>query len=307
MKKFCQSLLCLCMIVALFVPFAAGCDFPTTAGGSAKGASDIEVTDPVFGFVPEDEYDPETFDFDTAFKYIELAVDTQYMLFISFDVTARRDNNGQSLLNVDFTFDTLDVLDGTMEDVSTGMIQTMVFTDAVTGVTGKTSTVSFKIPDRSASPKTINIIVRLTPLQAGQSHISIGYRYDPSVSDSPGTSPENYRLVGSDGHTKNINVKKVKIETPVLGMNETLGFLTWKHVKNADYYCIYEEGNAEPLKDADGETTYVRPNDISIGGEMTYNIGSILTGIHLLRIRAFSNNSNILASDFSEILQYTGW
>ena len=41
------------------------------------------------------------------------------------------------------------------------------------------------------------------------------------------------------------------------------------------------------------------------GSEIIYNIGQYISGYHMLVVRAFSNNSNILSSDNSNILTYT--
>ena len=164
-------------IIALCFVLTA-CSGGTTAGGSATGSSDIEISDPVFGFIRAEDYDPETFDIETAAQWTTLDVDAEYYLFLTLDIAARRDNDGQSLLNINITFDALNILQGTMEDVSTGMIEEMTFQDANTGNVGKTTTVSFKIPSLSAEPKTINMIVSLQPVKVGESHIIIGYDYD---------------------------------------------------------------------------------------------------------------------------------
>lgn len=289
--------ICIAVIIAvsLLIPLAA-CS-GTTAGGSAKGSSDIEISTPSFGFVKAEEYDPDpnTFDFnDSAPAWTALDVDTDYYLFISLTITSRRDNDGQSMLAIDLTFDALNIMDGTMQDVSTGYIQDMTFTDATTGNIGKTTTISFKIPDKSAEPKTIKMIVALKPVTAGESHIIIGYRYD--------TSGE-YKLLGSDGYTKNLKIETVKLETPVLTLT-SMGSLSWKNVKNADYYCIYESGQQDPLTDYLGNVIYVKSEGISVGGEMTYNIGEYISGYHNIKIRAFSNNANILQSDYSNSVEY---
>lgn len=289
MKKIFCVLLC---VLALCLSCSACAGSGVTAGGSATGSSDIEISDPVFGFVRASEYDPENFDMDSASKWTDLDLDEEYYLFLSLNVTARRDNDGQSLLSVNVTFDALNILDGTMEDVSSGLMEEMTFIDAGTGDIGKTTTVSFKIPSLSAEPKTINMIVRLQPMQVGQSHIIIGYDYD---------APSEYRLLGSDGYTKNLQIKPVKIDTPVLELTE-LGVLTWKHVKNAEYYQIYEAGSSQPLTDITGEAITVYPNGTSEGGDMYQDID--LTGYHELVIRAFNSREGILTSDYSNSVVY---
>lgn len=293
MKKF-FKVLALSLIIALVaIPFTA-CGDGMTKGGSATGSSDIEISDPDFGFVKSEDYNPETFDMATVGRWTSLDVDTEYYLFITFDVTSRRNNDGQSLLNVDFTFDALDILQGTMEDVSTGMIEEMTFQDAGTGKIGKTTTISFKIPSLSAEPKTINMIVSLKPMQVGESHIIIGYRYDAS---------SEYKLLGSDGYTKNLKIQSVKIATPELTVNE-MGWLTWKHVKNADYYCLYVDGASIPLTDLFENTIYITSESTSVGSSMIFNIREYLTEYHMVQIKAFSNNPNINASDNSEYVDF---
>ena len=293
MKKLFNAIV-ICLVLALSVSVFAACDDGTTAGGSAKGSSDIEISDPEFGFIKEEDYDPESFDFDTSQKWTNLDVDAEYYLFIEFSVTSRRNNDGQSLLNVDFTFDALDIMQGTMEDVSTGLIEEMTFNDASTGRPGKTTTISFKIPDKSSKPKTINMIVRLKPMQKGESHIIIGYRYD---------APDQYKLLGSDGYTKNLKIQSVQIVTPELSVTE-MGALTWKNVKNADYYCIFEAGSSTPLTDWNDEVIYIRTEGTSVGGTMIFNVGEFLIGYHALVIRAYSNNKNIEPSNYSDPVEH---
>ncbi|MGN0814505.1 MAG: hypothetical protein ACI4MH_04650 [Candidatus Coproplasma sp.] len=297
MKRIYRILLALVILCATVLPVAACGEATTTVGGSATGASDIEISDPVFGFVKAENYnlDPENFDINSTFNWATLQVDTTYYLFVTFDVTARRNNDGQSLLHVNFTFDALEIMDGTMEDVSSGMIVDMTFKDALTGHTGKTTTISFKIPSQSTNPKTINMIVSLKPVQIGESHIIIGYDYD-----APG-----YNLLGSDGYTKNLTVASVQIETPVLSVT-SMGALQWKNVKNADYYCIYESGSQSPIRDFMGNIIYVLADGVSVGGVMTFNIGLYIQNYHTLVIRAFSNDTkNILMSDFSNAIEFT--
>ena len=252
----------------------------------ATGSSDITISEPVFGFISEDEYDPSTSVIDTSKKWTSLDVDKAYYLFLSFDVNSVRDNDGQSLLDVKITFDSIDVMEGTIEDVGTGNIQNLIITDAGTGNVGRTTTASFKIPAFSSETKTIEMIVKLSPVNIGESHIIISYNYDSDCN-----------LLGSDGYTKNLEIKQVKIETPELNVNG-MGLLSWEHVKNAEYYKIYE--NNEEVRDENGEPIVVRATDYSVGSEIVYNIGNLVTGYHYFTIRAFSNNSNlILPSDHS--------
>ena len=285
-------LISLTLTVVLLACSFVACGDGMTKGGSATGSSDITVSDPVFGFISEAEYDPATSVIDTSKKWTALDVDTSYYLFLSFDVTAKRDNDGQSLLDLNITFDALNVMDGTIEDVSTGMIESLVFTDAVTGNVGKTTTASFKIPSLSAEPKTIEMIVKLRPVDVGESHIMIGYDYDPEG---------EYKILGSDGYTKNLKINEVQIEAPVVSVTD-MGLLSWNHVKNAEYYMVYENGVA--LQDYMGQPIVITAEGYAIGSAIQYAIGNDIVGFHNVMIKAFSSNKNVLESNYSNAVSH---
>ena len=272
------------LTIVLLACSLVACGDGMTKGGSATGSSDITVSDPVFGFISEAEYDPATSVIDTSKKWTALDVDTSYYLFLSFDVTAARDNDGQSLLDLNITFDALNVMDGTIEDVSTGMIESLVFTDAVTGNVGKTTTASFKIPSLSSEPKKIEMIVKLRPVDVGESHIMIGYDYDPEG---------EYKILGSDGYTKNLKINEVQIESPAL---------SWNHVKNAEYYMVYENGVA--LKDYLGKDIVITAEGYAVGSAIQYAIGNDIVGFHNVMIKAFSSNKNVLESNYSNAVSH---
>ncbi|MBO5286959.1 MAG: hypothetical protein J6B34_02420 [Clostridia bacterium] len=268
-------------------------DNSTTKGGSATGSSDITVSDPEFGFIREEEYDPATSVIDTSKKWTTLDVDTSYYLFLSFDITSARDNDGQSLLDLNITFDALNVMDGTIEDVSTGDISSLVFTDAVTGNIGKTTTASFKIPALSSEPKKIEMIVKLRPVDVGESHIIIGYNYDAG---------SEYKILGSDGYTKNLQINEVQIETPVLSVEEP-GILIWNNVKNAEYYMLYENG--QPVKDFKGDDIVISSEGYMVGGQIRYSLVGQLFGFHNIEVRACSSNKNIKPSSYSNVISFS--
>ena len=291
-----KKLILLLIIVSLacLVLACGGNSSSTTKGGSATGSSDIQVSDPVFGFISEEEYDPAV-GVDTSKKWTSLDVDTSYYLFLSFDVSSMRDNDGQSLLDLNITFDSLDVMDGTIEDVSTGMIQSLTFTDAVTGNKGKTTTASFKIPALSAEPKKIDMIMKITPMNVGESHIIIGFNYD---------TDEDYKILGTDGYTKNLKINSVKIDAPTIEVLDP-GVLSWTHVKNAEYYMIYETGISNPVCDFTGNPIVISTEGYTVGSPMQFSLVGQLLNFHNIQIRAFSSNPNILTSDYSNSVGYT--
>ena len=136
------------------------------------------------------------------------------------------------------------------------------------------------------------MIIKLRPVNIGESHIIISYEYD---------SPDNCKILGSDGHTKNLEVKQVKIQTPELTVNST-GLLSWQNLKNADYYMIYENG--APVKDLNGKDIVIEATGYDVGSTIYYNIGNHVTGFHYFQIRAFSQNKNILTSDYSNPVEH---
>lgn len=300
MKRIIKNLTLFLALIFATVCFAA-CDNGLTKGGSARGASDIEIGEPQYGFVKAEDYDAETFSIENSNNWSNLDVDTEYYLIMTFDVTSVQNNDGQSLLHVNITFDALDVMEGTMEEANTGNHQEMYFEDATTGRQGKVTTITFKISPSSAEPKTINMIIKLKPVQVGESHILIGFEYDPSTAVG---SADDYKMNGSDGHTKNLRIRPVVIEAPVLSLGE-LSTLTWKNVKNADYYMFYETGVDTPIKDWDGEPLKVNAENFSVGADMAFNIGQYIYGLNSIVIRAFSNNPNITASSFSNSVTST--
>ena len=276
------------IIALMLMSLLTSCGDGTTPGGSASGPSDITVSDPVFGFVSEEEYE-ETGVVDMNKKITSLDVDTSYFLFMNFEISSARNNDGQSLLNVKITFDALDIMEGTIEDVSTGMISEISIENAETGKTGKQTTVSFKIPPLSSKPKAIEMIIKLKPLNVGESHIIIDYDYN---------TEEECKILGSDGYTKNLKINRVQIEAPVININER-GTVEWNHVKNAVYYMIYDQGSATPIKDYDGKDIVISAEGYSVGSNILFNIGEYITGYHSIVVRAFTNNPNIDNSDYS--------
>ncbi len=278
MKRLKHFIMTACIIAVALLCFTSCDEKPT----------DITISEPVFGFVSEEDYDPGA-SIDTSHKWSKLQVDLSYYLFLSLDVTAARDNAGQDLIDINITFDSLNIMEGTIEDVNTGVIENLIFTDAITGNLGKTTTASFKIPASSDEPKKIEMVIKLRPVNVGESHIIIGYNFDSS---------DGGKILGSDGYTKNLKIEQVKVETPELNVNN-MGLLSWKHLKNADYYMIYE--NNTPVCDINGNPIVIDSTGYFVGSEMYYNIGNDVTGYHYFQIRGFSNNKNIVPSDFSNI------
>ena len=124
MKRVLKGMLALAFAAVFCMVFFAGCEDmgESSVWGGESAYSDVDVTDPIYGFIKEEDYDPETFDLENATQWTTFDVDTEYFAVINFVVTSRKDNAGQGLLNVQISFDKLDVLHGTVEDVNTGIV-----------------------------------------------------------------------------------------------------------------------------------------------------------------------------------------
>lgn len=284
-----------CLLAAVMcVGLAAGlsaCDF--AGEGEAVGPSDIEISAPKYFFASAEEWEDPNFDFSTADDHRDLLVDTEYYARIDFDVTACKDNDGKRMFTIFITFDQLNVLKVTIEEVNTHISQTTV----VDANTGQQASAKFRIPSARDEPKHYFIIVRMTPLVVGSSKIIIHYECDGEDFTDTANS--------SMGHTQNVDIIPVKIETPVLTYSESTCTLEWNHVKNADYYELYEGYSTEPLTDFEGKVIYVNPEAITVGNKTGIDLDAYLSpGTHRIRIRAFNNNpNNIIPSDYSEILE----
>ena len=292
MRKFKKILVIFFAVCAC--AFTLGACSTTTKGGSAKGSTDLDISSPQFDFVRSEEYDPETYVFNPNKKWTDLDVDTAYYMFLTFDVAAMRNNDGQSVLNVNITFDALNVLDATVQEANTGNYIEAQFIDGSTATLGKKMALSFKVPQESAKPKTIAMTIELKPVSEGESHIIIGYEYN-----EPG-----YKLSGSDGHTQNLKINKVQLERPVVTLDE-FGALNWKHVKNADYYYVYKSTDTNnPLTDPFGDPIIVEADMYATGDIITLPIFQYIYGYYSLVVRAFSDNPNITPSAVSQPVSY---
>lgn len=271
-----------------------------------KGSSDIEISDPVFNLATVEDFDKNG-KWNLNADAMKLNVDTEYYLNMSFDVEALKDNDGQSMLGVKITFDEVDILSYKMQGIGTGIYSSWDSdeSDSDTGKIEDVIVMSFRIPHKKSEPMTIDAKIKLKPLKAGDSQMSVNFEYNkPDGVEIDKNDPDaKYKILGSDGYTMNIEVKKVKIEAPTLRVDE-MGNIRWNHVKNAVQYKIYEMGSNVPLKNKDGEDIIIEAENFSVGSEMICNIGEHLRDVHIIHIRAFSHNASIDPSDYSNFVQH---
>lgn len=270
--------LCLSAMLMLF-----SCNNDEDGEKYGEGASDIEITNTNYGFIDEETYNGgKTLITDTT-KSTNLKADTVYYCLIEFDIVARELNDGTSLLNVIVKFDNLGVTNGTTEEAGTGNVTEMRFTDAVTGKDVKQATLGYKIPSDPSKPKTIKLLVRMEPVSKGQSHISVSF--EPAVKNE-------FKILGDDGITKNLEVESVKIEAPVIEVDRDKKEVTWNHVKYADYYIIYF-GEAQINFDKVADNT-------PVGYKFTFDLSEFLEKTDIRKatvyISAYSDNDIFVGS-----------
>jgi hypothetical protein len=250
-----------------------------------EGTSDVEIANFDYGFIEEENYkDRETTIADTK-RSTNLDVDTVYYCLMEFDVMARKLNDGTSLMNVLVKFDNLGVANGTTEEAGTGNMTEMTFTDAGTGTDSKISTLAYKIPSDPDKVKKIRILVRMLPVSIGESHISVSFE--------PKEFGE-FKILGDDGVTKNLNVVRVQIKAPEITVDRTNLKVKWTHVKHADYYIIFFEDKSINFSEVDQYTP--------VGAELEFDLSQFIDlGVTYgtVKIQACSNSSNFMKSSYS--------
>ncbi len=252
-----------------------------------EGTSDVEIANFDYGFIEEENYnDRETTVADTK-RSTELKVDTVYYCLMEFDVIARNLNDGTSLMNVLVKFDNLGVANGTTEEAGTGNMTEMTFTDAGTGTDSKVSTLAYKIPSDPDKSKKIKILVRMLPVSIGNSHISVSFE--------PKEFGE-FKILGDDGVTKNLEVVRVQLEAPVIEVDRESLKVKWNHVKHADYYLIFFGETEIKFTNFDAQYTAIGTRlefDLSqFASIVDYYVGTV-------KIQACSNSSNFMKSTHS--------
>lgn len=272
-----------------------------------EGSSNIEISKPEYSLATVEHYD-ETGEWNLNPEAMKLDVDTEYYVNIKFDVLAYKDNSGKNVLDVTIKFDEVDIVDVQMQNLGTGKYAwESDKTDPDTGKKIDLIVMSFLVPNRKMEALTIDARIKLKPVKAGASHIILDFEYNkPDGSESDGGDPdEDYRIFGpgANGHTKNITVKRVKVEAPSLTVDE-MGNMRWNHVKNAVQYKVYEMGSDTPLKNSNGEDIIIKADNFSVGSEMIYDIGQYIRDNHIIHIRAFSDNKSIDPSDYSNSVQH---
>ena len=251
-----------------------------------EGTSDVEIDHFEYGFIEEDNYkDRETTIAETK-RSLDIKVDTVYYCMMEFNVSARNLNDGTSLMNVLVKFDNLGVANGTTEEAGTGNATEMIFTDAGTGTDSKISTLAYKIPPDPDKPKTIRILVRLVPVTVGESHISVSFE--------PAEYGE-FKILGEDGFTKNLEVKRVQIEAPVITVDRANLKVKWNHVKHADFYVVYFENKSIEFVDVDPQYT-------PVGTELSFDLSQFIDlGVTYgtVKVQACTKSDNFLKSSHS--------
>lgn len=99
----------------------------------------------------------------------------EYMLVLHFTVTTQEENTADDLFSVKITFGSIDVLDGRCEEVNSGTMHEMVFTNGENGNLSRSTTVSFSVPQGKDVVKEVRMLMRLKPMRVGFSTVSFGF------------------------------------------------------------------------------------------------------------------------------------
>ncbi len=216
-----------------------------------------------------------------------LRVDTNYLLEITFFVTALTNNDGEETFNIEIKLDDVSILDGQVEEVGSGSFSQTLFKNN-SGGQGRKINVAFTLPETFNEVKEIKMLVNLTPIKHGLSKISVSFNSLDAT------------LTGYDGFSKSITINQVKLPTSTIAFSQSDKVLSWTHVQKADYYKIFVDDQV--LKSGGKEVIIDGSIYGSTASQINCKLSNYIEGSHTIKVQAFSNNSSYTASNFSNEL-----
>lgn len=298
------------MLAAVVALFAVACKSPDL--DDEKIGTDVDISEPDYGFVEQEQFTPNKenpLEGTKSEREVKFEVGTTYYLIITFTLTPRQANEGQSYFKTTAKFDNLDVLDATMQQASTSSTSVEVEHDMLEDKVTRNVQASFKISASTEDAKKYTMIVRMVPNKtSGKAGVQLKIEF---------SLDGNYKIWGADGFTRTIDIEKGTLAVPVAEYNSFDGALTWKHVKNASYYVVYDSSDV-PLMftDANGtrsEKIMVTP-DIKPGVDDMRALldnaridGERLSGYYELKVKAFgkdgTDDESFYSSGYSETVE----
>lgn len=292
MTKHIKNLFCIIFLIILPSLISCGKKDETTnvTNQPTKVAKyKVEISDLDYGFIKVDSVlDDSELELSMSSKPSTFYVGEQYYLIIDFDATTRNINLGDLLLYTEVSFNSVTLLDGSIYTSTTGNEPSKTtMKDSITGEDKIELKLAHSLPKSEDETYEIKLVLKISTLKSGEPRINFNF----SGSDI------EFIFTGMSGFNKAVTIKKVQLETPILKFDDEKGELVWNHVKYADYYKIYVDGIV--LKD-ENNNDYFKEVDqyVSVGMPVSY-ISEYLTGYHIVKVQAFSNNADYLVSNYS--------
>lgn len=278
-----------------------------------KTGTDVDISTPKYGFVAQDSFTPNAEDpleGTQTEREVKFEVGTIYYLIIVFTLTPRQENDGQSYFKTTARFDSLEVLDATMQQASTSSTSVEVSHDMIEDKVTRNVQASFKIGASTEDIKNYTMIVRMVPQKVSGStgvQLKIEFSLDG-----------NNKIWGADGFTRTIDIEKGTLATPIVEYDSFENSLSWIHVnKGASYYMVFD-ANDNPISFGKANETksdkIMATNDIKPGKDYMHALlnnawlnGEKLAGYHELKVKAFGKDGvedeSYYSSGYSETVE----
>lgn len=301
MKKAIKTLLSAVLAIAIMLCAVACGD--VNLDDEVKNGTDVDVSTPLYGFVAREEDDFNLIlnkedPLEGTKPDMNFKVGTTYYLIITFTITPRQDNDGESYFHTTARFDNIDVLDAKIKEASTSTTTNDLVHNMENDAYERNVKASFKIAASVEDTRKYTMVVRMVPNKANDDvQLKIVFSLDG-----------NYKIrgdEGSDGFTKLIEISKGKLQAPELAYNDDNFSLTWNQVKNASYYVIYDADN-KPLmfQNENGESSEkIEAKSAVEVVEVSLLRAGLSKGRHQFKVIAFGKNGeddeSFIASDYS--------
>ena len=274
-----------------------------------KNGTDVDVFDTMYGFIERDEFTPNKENpLEGTTTDMTLEVGTTYYLIITFTITPRQDNDGESYFHTTARFDNIDVLDAKIKEASTSATTNELEHNMEKDAYERNIKASFKVSPSVEDTRKYTMIVRMIPNKANEDGVQLKIYF---------SLDGNYivRGDGSDGYTCLIEkIIKGTIATPEIEFDPSTWAIKWKHVKNASYYVVYDrDDNPIFFENKNGEKSekiIVTP-DVKDGADMqaildkAYLNGVLLSGSRDLKVKAFGEDEKFFSSGYSDFEEVT--